>query len=101
MIMRFQKQRYFRVLQEVDGFWDQQLQKKQILVTSRCLSLFVFLQLRCFDPGSIQGGPGGSQEHPKPCNEIHNWNNTNTNIGYSHCLLLPIIVTPVASVVDY
>ena len=28
-----------------------------------------------FDPGSIQGGPGGSQEHPKPSkltNKKHN-----------------------------
>ena len=31
------------------------------------LSLFrLSIWLRCFDPGSIQGGPGGSYEHHKP-----------------------------------
>ena len=38
-----------------------------------CMHKNIFSQLfplRCFDPGSIQGGPGGSQEHPKPSQQI-------------------------------
>ena len=46
---------------------------------------------RCFGPGSIQDGPGGFQEHPKPSNKLSSSIYEKKYSGYWYCLLLLII----------